>query len=151
MRDRLSRALLNLLAQSVLPSGTISAVRKELDRLRRICDALVEGFEAHPETRRTDRCLIRLDNGEGATLEDRDERPSAHTVQPAKSEAGLWTARQVADHYAVTRDFIYAQTPTSSAGADSAPVRRCRSCRLLTWLRKESPGSSRDLRPRIAD
>lgn len=81
----------------------------ELDRLRRICDALVEAFEAHPATRRTDRCLISLDNGEGATVEDRDERPSTLPGQPARrSEAGLWTARQVADHYAVTREFVYA-------------------------------------------
>jgi hypothetical protein len=34
--------------------------------------------------------------------------PSAPTVQRPSGEAGLWTARQVADHYAVTRDFIYA-------------------------------------------
>jgi hypothetical protein len=86
----------------------MTPMSSELDRLRRICDALVGAFEAHPETSRTDRCLISLDNGEGVTVEDRDERPSALTVQRANSPDGLWTARQVADHYAVTRDFVYA-------------------------------------------
>jgi hypothetical protein len=79
----------------------------KLDRLRRVCDALVEALESHSEKRRTDRCLTSLDNGRGAIVEDRDE-PSALTVQPARSEAGLWTVGQVADHYAVTRDFVYA-------------------------------------------
>ena len=109
MRDRLSRALAGVLVQSVLPeAGPWRPPRSstELDRLRRICDVLVEAFEAHPETRRTARCLISLDNGEGVTIEDRDERPSALTVQRADSKDGLWTARQVADHYAVTRDFV---------------------------------------------
>lgn len=86
----------------------MTAVTTDLDRLRRMCDALVEAFEVHPETRPTDRCLISLDNGVGATVEDRDERPSALTVGRARDENGLWTARQVADHYAVTRDFVYA-------------------------------------------
>ena len=94
----------------------------ELDRLRRICDAIVEAFEAHPEMRRTDRCLVSLDNGEGATVEDSDERPSALTVQRTVDEDALWTARQVADHYAVTRGFVYAHA-NDSAGSDSAPVR----------------------------
>jgi hypothetical protein len=98
----------------------------ELDRLRRMCDALVDAFEAHPETRRADRCLISLDNGEGATVEDRDERPSALAVQPARSEDVLWTARRVADHYAVMRDFIYAHA-NESAGSDSVRGRACAS------------------------
>lgn len=108
----------------------------EPDRLRRICDALVEAFEAHPETRRTDRCLISLDNGEGATVEDRDERASAPTVRRASGEAGLWTARQVADRYAVTRDFVYAHAnelggirlgagPRPRLRFDPATVREC--------------------------
>ena len=67
----------------------------ELERLKRICDALVEAFEVHPETRRTDCCLVSLDNGEGAVVEDFDERPSAPTVQRASHQAGLWTARQL--------------------------------------------------------
>lgn len=80
----------------------------EPDRLRRICDALVEAFEAHPETRRTDRCLISLDTGGGLIVEDRDERRSALPVQRAGADDGLWTARQVAHYYAVNRGFVYA-------------------------------------------
>src|SRR5947209_225235 len=51
---------------------------------------------ANSEMRRTDRCLVSLDTGEGVTLEDRDEGSSALTFQRTSREDGLWTARQVA-------------------------------------------------------
>jgi hypothetical protein len=38
---------------------------------------------------------------------DRDEPSSTVTVRRASGRDGLWTARRVADHYAVTRDFVY--------------------------------------------
>jgi hypothetical protein len=95
----------------------------ELDRLRRICDALVEAFEAHSETSRTDRWPRRA--------------TSALTVQRARSEAGLWTARQVADRYAVTRDFVYAV----KAGRKVDHLRRLKSGPpLRDWEGLSDPG-----------
>jgi hypothetical protein len=69
---------------------------QERRRLERICAVLVEAFEAHPETRDTDRCAIGLDNQRGVVVDDYDD--------PGE----LWTARRLAAHYAVGVHFIYA-------------------------------------------
>lgn len=69
---------------------------RERQRLERICAALVAAFEAHPETRDTDRCAISLNNRRGVVVDDHDD--------PGE----LWTARRVAGHYAVGVRFIYA-------------------------------------------
>jgi hypothetical protein len=46
---------------------------QERQRLERICAALVEAFEAHPETRDEDRCAIKLDNRRGIVIDDYDD------------------------------------------------------------------------------
>jgi hypothetical protein len=33
------------------------------DRLTRVCDAMTTTFDAHPETRETDKCMVFLDDG----------------------------------------------------------------------------------------
>ncbi len=33
------------------------------DRLTRVCDAMTNTFDAHPETRATDKCMVFLDDG----------------------------------------------------------------------------------------
>jgi hypothetical protein len=67
------------------------------ERLARICSALVEAFESHPETLPTDQCSITVEGG-GVMVIDHDDPPAT---------GGMWTAQQVADHYGVSREFAY--------------------------------------------
>lgn len=78
------------------PGENSTSPAHERQRLERICAALLEAFEAHPETRDTDLCAFKLDNQRGVVIEDYDD--------PGE----LWTARRVAAHYAVGVRFIYA-------------------------------------------
>ena len=85
---------------------------QERQRLERICAALLEAFEAHPEARDTDLCAFKLDNQQGVVVDDYDE--------PGE----LWTARRLAAHYAVGVRFIYGHAEELGAirlGAGPSP------------------------------
>ena len=79
-----------------MSQGSSTSLEHERQRLERICAALVEAFEAHPETRDADRCAIKLENQRGIVIDDYDD--------PGE----LWTARRLAADYAVGVHFIYA-------------------------------------------
>ncbi len=85
---------------------------QEWSRLERICAAMVATFEAHPETRDTDHCAIKLDNRRGVVVDDYDD--------PGE----LWTAKRLAAHYAIGVHFIYAHADELGAirlGAGPCP------------------------------
>jgi hypothetical protein len=77
-------------------NGSSTSPEHERQRLGRISAALLEAFEAHPETRDADRCAIKLNNQRGIVIDDYDD--------PGE----LWTARRLAAQYAVGVHFIYA-------------------------------------------
>jgi hypothetical protein len=97
------------------PNDSSTSPAHERQRLERICAALLEAFEAHPETRDTDLCAFKLDNQRGVVVDDYDD--------PGE----LWTARRVAAHYAVGVRFIYANADELGAirlGAGERPRMR---------------------------
>lgn len=62
-------------------SGVHRTEEKPHDRLTRICDQMTETFEAHPEHRATDKCIVFLDDGErgGLVLYGYDDDAEAMT------------------------------------------------------------------------
>lgn len=42
---------------------------KPMDRLTRICEAMTDVFDAHPEHRETDKCIVFLDDGKRGGIE----------------------------------------------------------------------------------
>lgn len=65
-------------------SGSSTSSEHERQRLERICAALVEGVEAHPETPDADRGAVKLDNQRGVVIDECDD------------SGELWTARRQA-------------------------------------------------------
>ena len=94
--------------------GSSTSLEHERQRLERICAALVEAFEAHPETRDADRCAIKLENQRGIVIDDYDD--------PGE----LWTARRLAADYAVGVHFIYA--PADELGVIRLGLDHRRAC-----------------------